>query len=94
MKPVRVASSNLVYVGPTPDIGDLHCERLSPGVIESVWTFTPEERTAIAGGANVALAVMTEPIPPVSLIVTDRQGVGEDDPGVLGRLREFAVAQS
>lgn len=47
MRPVRTASSNLVYAGPTPDIGDLHCERLVPGQIRSVWWFTPAERKAI-----------------------------------------------
>lgn len=86
MKPVRTASSNLVYMGPTPDIGDLHCEREAPGQIRSIWWFTPAERKAIADGANLSLTILREPIPPVALHVTSAQGIGEDAPDVLTRL--------
>jgi hypothetical protein len=86
MKPVRTASSNLVYVGPTPEIGDLHCERIQPGMIRSVWWFTPQEREEIANGANLSLTILTEPIPPVSLHLIGDAGVGEDAPDVLARL--------
>lgn len=86
MKPVRTASSNLVYVGPSADIGDLHCERMEPGVIRSVWHFTQAERRAIADGANLSLEIMYEPIPPVRLTITRTAGIGEDAPDVLDRL--------
>jgi hypothetical protein len=86
MRPVRTASSNLVYVGPTPDIGDLHCERLAPGRIRSVWWFTPAERRSIAEGANLSLTILGEPIPPVSLHLIRDAGVGNDAPDVLERL--------
>lgn len=86
MTPVRTASSNLVYRGPTPGIRDLHCERIQPGVIRSVWWFTPAERAAIADGANLSLTILGEPIPSVSLHLIKADGVGEDAPDVLTRL--------
>lgn len=86
VRPVRTASSNLVYRGPTPDIADLHCRREAPGRIQSIWWFTPEERQAIAGGANLSLTILGEPIPPVGMRVTTEQGVGEDAPELLERL--------
>lgn len=89
MKPVRTAASNMVYTGPTPEIGDLHCERLRPGLIRSVWWFTPAEREAIARGANLSLTIMGEPIPPVSLHLIADAGIGEDSPEVLARLDEL-----
>lgn len=90
MKPVRTASSNLVYTGPTPEIGDLHCERLAPGRIRSVWWFTPEERRLIAAGANLSLTILGEPIPPVSLQLIRSDGIGEDAPDVLARAAAYA----
>ena len=89
MKPVRTASSNLVYRGPTPDIHDLHCQRLAPGEVRSVWWFTPAEREAIARGANLSLTIHAEPIPPVSLHLIHDAGVGEDAPEVLARLEQL-----
>lgn len=86
MKPVRTSRSNLVYRGPTVDINDLHCERVRPGQIRSIWWFTPAERQAIASGANLSLTILGEPIPPVSLGVIDEQGIGEDAPDILTRL--------
>jgi hypothetical protein len=88
MTPVRTATSNLVY-GPTPEIGDLHCQREQPGLIRSVWWFTPAERAAIAAGANLSLRIQGEPIPPVQLEITSDQGVGEDDPDILARLAAY-----
>lgn len=93
MKPVRTASSNLVYVGPSPEIGDLHCERIRPGVIRSVWWFTDAERRQIAGGANLSLTILGEPIPPVSVHLIRDEGVGEDAPDVLRRLAALASNQ-
>jgi hypothetical protein len=89
VRPVRTASSNMVYVGPTPDIGDLHCERLQPGLIRSVWWFTPTERASIAAGANLSLTILTEPIPPISLHLIRSNGIGEDAPDVLERLEQL-----
>jgi len=87
--PVKTDSSNMVYVGPTPDIGDLHCERLRSGVVRSVWWLTPEERAMVAEGANLSLTIWGEPIPSVSLDVTNEQGVGEDAPDIRERLHEL-----
>ena len=89
MKPVRTASSNMVYVGPTPDISDLHCQRLRPGRIRTVWHLSKAEREYIAAGGNIELEILTEPIPPVALNVTDEEGVGEDARDVLDRLEQL-----
>lgn len=70
MTPRSFPGQNLVYRGPTPDIGDLPCERMRPGVIRSVWEFTPEEHIAVAEGADIELYIHGEPIPPVALIVS------------------------
>jgi hypothetical protein len=94
VRPVRTEKSNLVYVGPTPDIGDLHCERVRPGYIRSVWEFSPEERESIAKGANLSVSVLTEPIPPMSMHLTREQGVGEDAPELRERLAEWEKAQA
>lgn len=94
MKPVRTAESNMVYVGPTPEIGDLHCERLQPGMIRSVWWFTPQEREAIAKGANLSLTILGEPIPPVSLHLIASDGIGEDAPDVLSRLEQLKAQET
>lgn len=89
MKPVRTESSNLMYVGP-PGIGDLHAQRIGdvPGEVVSVWWLTPAERERIAAGANIRLGILTEPIPPVRLELTDEQGIGEDAPDKLERLEQ------
>lgn len=91
MKPVRTITSNLVYTGP-PGVGDLHCQRVEPGLVRSVWYPDAMQRKAIAEGANVALWVYAEPIPPVAVTVTGEQGIGEDDPDVLARLDELRKA--
>lgn len=76
MKHIKTADCNMVYRGPEPGIGDLHCRRAridgrGRTAIFSTWTFTDEERKAIAEGANVELALYyVEPIPPISMIVT------------------------
>jgi hypothetical protein len=89
VRPVRTADSNLVYVGPTLDVGDLHCQRIRPGFIRSVWSFSPAEREAIAQGATLALEIYTEPIPPVGMAIGWEQGVGEDDSDVRRRMAEL-----
>lgn len=90
MKPVRTEASNIVYVGP-PGVGDLHAQRVgeSPGHVRSVWHLTKAERARIAAGGNIALEILTEPIPPVALSVTDEAGVGEDAPDKLDRLEKL-----
>lgn len=69
MKPVRTASSNFTYLGPTPDVGDLPCQRVRPGEIRSVWELSELERDMVAAGGRIELAIYAEPIPPVSLTV-------------------------
>jgi hypothetical protein len=89
MKPVRTEHSNLVYRGPTPEIMDLHCQRLERGRIRSVWYLSPDERAVIAAGGNIELDIFNEPIPPTQLSVTYEQGVGEDAPEILDRLAKL-----
>lgn len=78
MNHIKTDDCNMVYRGPEPGIGDLHCRRSvidgqGRTAIFSVWTFTETERRAIAEGANVELAIYHyEPIPPVSMIVTTK----------------------
>lgn len=69
MRPVKVAQSNIVYRGPTAEIGDLWCERVSPGQIASVWEPSDEERELLAAGGRIELLLWSEPIPPISLAV-------------------------
>ncbi len=75
MLPLKVPNSDVVYKGPTPDIGDLDCQRIAPGHIRSIWTLTDEERAYIASGGNIELDILTEPIPPVALNCTDEGAV-------------------
>jgi hypothetical protein len=89
MRPVQFVGANMVWTGP-PGVGDLHAV-IEDGDTTSVWTLTPEERAAVAAGANVALRV-TGRQPPVALYVTDVQGTGEDDPAARERLRAYAEA--
>jgi hypothetical protein len=80
VRPVRIASSDVVYRGPTDEIGDLWCRRLVPGTIESVWEPDEGERQILAAGGRVLLVLHSEPIPPVSMMVLDDEAcrpVGE-----------------
>lgn len=72
MNPVRTARSNMVYRGPTPDIEDAWTESTHDAAY-LVWELTPEEREAVAGGANLRLGVFQHPMPPVSLDVTQER---------------------
>lgn len=47
-------------------------------VFASVWEFTPEERRAVAAGANVQLAVFGPGHPPVDVAVT-HEALGRGD---------------
>jgi hypothetical protein len=67
MRPVNNERTTLVYQGPTPEIGDLACERVRPGVIRSFWALSVEELEKLAAGGVVELVILGEPIPPVSL---------------------------
>lgn len=77
MRPIRTQTCNLVYKGPTPGIGDLHCERVRAGEIVSFWRPSRDELEAIAAGAVIELSIFGEPIPPVSVNVV--QVVEQDD---------------
>lgn len=83
MKPVRTVSSNFVYRGPEPDVGDAWVERRSEErVVYLVWELSDEEREAIALGGQVKLGIFNmEPIPPVSLNVVVEERVTDPDPG-------------
>lgn len=69
MRPVKHAGSNLVYRGPTDDIGDLWCQRIRPGEIRVVYELDDQDRELIAGGGRVELVMLNEPIPPVAMKV-------------------------
>jgi hypothetical protein len=77
VRPVRTPGSNFVYRGPTPDIGDAWVERApAERVVYLDWQPSEEERAAIAAGALVRLGIHgMEPIPAVSLNVSDRQAI-------------------
>lgn len=83
MKPVRTRSSNFVYRGPAPDIGDAWVERRpAEQIVYLVWWPTPAEREQIAAGGNLKLGIFNmEPIPPVSLEVTLEDEVVDHEPG-------------
>jgi hypothetical protein len=68
MQPVRTERSNFTYLGPSPEVGDLPCRR-EDGVVYSTWALTPDERIAVAEGANIELAIWYHEIPPVSLAI-------------------------
>ena len=80
MLPTRTEKSNLVYRGPSPEIGDLDCQRITPGLIRSIWVLSPEERDYIARGGNLELDLWAEPIPPIALNVTDEGAKLDDSP--------------
>lgn len=72
MIPVRTRASNFVYRGPTPDVGDAWVDRQPGRNVFLDWQPSDEERAAIAGGALIRLGIHgMEPIPPVSLNVSD-----------------------
>ena len=73
VKPIRTATMPLTYHGPSSDIGDLPCERMQAGQIRSVWKPSEIERARIAHGDNIEIVLYAEPIPPLSVIVTDEQ---------------------
>lgn len=46
-RPVRTGWMDVVYHGPTAEIGDLWCARERPGEIHSVWEPTEQERALL-----------------------------------------------
>jgi hypothetical protein len=82
VRPVRTVNSNFVYKGPEPDIYDAWVERRPESrVVYLVWEMDPEERNAIARGAQIKLGIFNmEPIPPVSLSITTEDEVTDPDP--------------
>lgn len=77
MIPVRTRASNFVYLGPTPDIGDAWVERRpAERAVMLTWKPSEEERAAIAAGGLVELGIYgMEPIPPVSVNVSERREI-------------------
>jgi hypothetical protein len=69
MHPIKHAGSNLVYRGPTPDIGDLWVQRDKPHQVRVVYDLDDFERMTIAEGGRIELVMYHEPIPPISMIV-------------------------
>jgi hypothetical protein len=67
MHPIKHGSSNLVYRGPTPNIGDLWVERVDPHHVRVVYDLTDNDRALIAEGGRIELAMYHEPIPPISM---------------------------
>jgi hypothetical protein len=80
MHPIKHGSSNLVYRGPTPDIGDLWVQRVRQHEIRVVYDLDDHDRELIAAGGRIELAMYFEPIPPISMVVLPEglcQPVGE-----------------
>lgn len=76
MDPIKRDSHDLTYAGPTPDIGDLSCERRD-GAIYSHWRPSAEELEELKAGGVIELGIFTEPIPPVSIgVVKDEAAEG------------------
>jgi hypothetical protein len=69
MRPVRHKGSDVIYRGPAPGIGDLWCQRIAPGQIRVVYELDDKDRRVIAEGGRIELAMFSEPIPPISMIV-------------------------
>lgn len=73
MRPIKTAACDDIYRGPTPEIGDLHCQRLSPGAIRSFWKPSEEELAALNAGGAVQLDVFMEPLPPLAVNVINAE---------------------
>jgi len=88
--PVRTNRSNFVYRGPAPDVGDAWVERVpSERAVYLVWKPSDEERACISGGGLVRLGIHgMEPIPPVSLNVTDESELNPEGASLRDRARD------
>lgn len=69
MEPVRTADCDTVYRGPTPDVGDLWCQRVRPGMIRSFWRPSEADLAILNGGGCIQLDLHNEPIPPIGITV-------------------------
>lgn len=71
MQAIKTDWCNFVYLGPTPEIFDLHCRReIQDGrsAVLSYWKPSSEELEELQRGAVLVLGIHgMEPIPPVSL---------------------------
>jgi hypothetical protein len=85
--PVRTHASNFVYRGPTPDVGDAWVERRpTERAVMLTWRPSDMERAAIAAGALVELGIYNvEPIPPVSVNVSDHAELSAIGAGIRDR---------
>lgn len=95
MIPVRTRASNFVYRGPTPDIGDAWVERTPGHNVYLDWQPNEAERAEIAAGALIRLGIHgMEPIPPVSLNLSDHVALSAEGAELRDRarakLRRFA----
>lgn len=82
MRPIRTEETNSVFKLPGGDeSSDLPVERAVSEhdipIIVSTWEPTPEERDAVAGGANVELVIWGTGQPPVFVGVTHLQEVAD-----------------
>lgn len=73
MRPVKPLDANMVYRRPNgrDDIGDLECTRVAPGHIRTQWRLNAEEIAFVLAGGDIVLEILTEPIPPVALNLTE-----------------------
>lgn len=74
MRPVRTVRSNVLYRGDGQldgAVADLYAERVTPGIIRQVWQPTDADRAVLAAGGSLIVYVMTEPIPPIAVEVSD-----------------------
>lgn len=95
MNPIRTSGSNFVYRGPTPDVGDAWVERhRSEHAVYLTWELSDDERLALLGGATIRLGIFNmEPIPPVSLAVSDQQALSPAGAELRDRALRALVAQ-
>lgn len=91
MIPVRTRASNFVYRGPTPDVGDAWVQRKpARRAVYMTWRPSAQELEAIVGGALIELGIYgMEPIPPVSVNVSDYPEIG----AIAAAVRDRAAAE-
>jgi hypothetical protein len=80
-RPIRTTESNFTFLGPSSNVADLPGQREAGRRFYSVWKLSDEEREAIAKGGNLELGIYCDPIPPVSIVVTDVPEVAVDHNG-------------
>lgn len=80
VRPIVRKTHNLIYFGPTKEIGDLPCRREQPGMISGNWRPSADEPAVLNAGGSVEVTVWSEPIPPMAVNVA----TSEDDAIVEG----------